>query len=193
MAEPQTRRWTLADLDALDDHDGWIRYEIIDGELYELHAPGNPHQETCARATTRLGTWNERADLGTLLVAPGLIFDDENNTIPDLVWVSHARRAALEQADSKLHGGPELVVEVLSPGVENERRDREIKLALYSRRGVDEYWVLDPAARTVSIYRRGGTALDLIAILTDRDTLTSPLLPGFVAAVIDLFPARRPL
>jgi Uma2 family endonuclease len=191
MAEPQTRRWTLADLEALDDHDGWIRYEIIDGELFELHAPGNLHQWTCARVTTRLGIWDEDTGLGMLLVGPGLIFDDENNTIPDVAWVSHARWRALEQADDKLHGGPELVVEVLSPGAENERRDREIKLGLYGRRGVDEYWVLDPAARTVSIYRRGGAALDLVAVLTERDTLTSPVLPGFSAAVADLFPARR--
>jgi Uma2 family endonuclease len=191
MAEPQVRRWTLADLDTLPDHDGWIRYEIIDGELFESHAAGNQHQETCALTNTELGLWNRRAGLGSVLIGPGLIFSDDNNTIPDVVWVSHARRAALEQADDKLHGGPELVVEVLSPGAENERRDREVKLGLYSRGGVDEYWLLDPAARTVSVvYRRGEAALALVAVLDDAGTLTSPLLPGFSAPVAHLFPTR---
>ena len=37
----------------------------------------------------------------------------------------------------------ELVVEVLSPDGANERRDREVKLKLYSRRGVLEYWIVD--------------------------------------------------
>src|SRR3954468_11524412 len=101
------------------------------------------------------------------------------------IW-SSSISGELEQADNKLHGGRELVVEVLSPGAENERRDREIKLGLYGRRGVDEYWVLDRAACTVGVYRRGGRAPDLVAVLTDRGTLTSPTLPGFSAAVGDL-------
>jgi Uma2 family endonuclease len=190
MAEPRVRRWTLADLETLPDHDGWIRYEIIDGELFELHAAGNEHQETCTLTSFELELWNRQTRLGTVLVGPGLIFSDDNNTIPDLVWVSHARRAALEQADDKLHGGPELVVEVLSPGAENARRDTELKLDLYGRRGVDEYWVLDPPQRTISVYRRGGEALALIGVLDAAATLTSPVLPGFAAPVASLFPAR---
>jgi hypothetical protein len=34
--------------------------------------------------------------------------------------------------------------------------------------------------------------LDLVAMLSERETLASPTLPGFTAAVADLFPARRP-
>jgi Uma2 family endonuclease len=191
MAEPQVRRrWTLADLETLPDHDGWIRYEIIDGELFELHAAGNAHQETCALTGARLVLWNEQEQLGSVLVGPRLIFSNDDNTIPDIVWVSHPRRAALEQADDKLHGGPELVVEVLSPGPENARRDREVKLSLYSRRGVDEYWLLDPETRTVSVYRRQTGMLTLAVVLDEGATLTSPMLPGFAAPVARLFPAR---
>ncbi|SRR5579884_755824 len=190
MAEPTVRRWTLADLDTPPDYDGWVRYEIIDGELFELHAPGNAHQETCTLTGFELELWNRQARLGTVLTGPELIFSDEDNTIPDLVWVSHARRAALEQADDKLHGGPELVVEVLSPGAENERRDREVKLRLYGRRGVDEYWLLDPTARTATVYRRRRDALALVAVLDAAATLTSPTLPGFAASVAAFFPVQ---
>ena len=98
MTEPGVRRWTLADLDTLPDQDSWIRYEIIDGELFESEVAGNQHQETCALTGAELVLWNRQAGLGSVLVGPGLIFSDDNNTIPDLVWVSHARRAALEQA-----------------------------------------------------------------------------------------------
>jgi Uma2 family endonuclease len=190
MAEPGVRRWTLADLETLPDHDGWIRYEIIDGDLYELHAAGNAHQETCGLAGAQLVFWNRQAGLGSVLVGPGLIFSDDDNTIPDVVWVSHGRRAALEQADDKLHGAPELVVEVLSPGVENARRDREIKLRLYGRRDVDEYWLLDPATRTIAVCRRMDDALTLVAELDAAATITSPVLPGFAAPVARLFPAQ---
>jgi Uma2 family endonuclease len=189
MADPRVRRWTLADLDLLPDDGGWTRYEIIDGELFEVHAPGNEHQDVTTRSSFEMFDWNRQTGLGIVLVGPGLIFDDENNTIPDVVWVSHARRAALQQADDKLHGGPELVVEVVSPGPENERRDRVVKLGLYARRGVAEYWVLEPVTHVVSVYRRVADELALVATLGVDATLTSPLLPGFAVPVRRFFPS----
>jgi Uma2 family endonuclease len=80
-----------------------------------------------------------------------------------------------------------LVVEVLSPGGANERRDRDVKLKLYSRRGVLEYWVVDWRPQEIEVYRRKQLALRLIATLYPTDTLTSPLLPGFVCQVATLF------
>ena len=76
-----------------------------------------------------------------------------------------------------------LVVEVLSPGAENERLDRELKLSLYSRQGVREYWIVDWRARTVQVYRRQQTQLELAATLLGEDVLTSPLLPGFACPI----------
>ncbi|HEY7067484.1 MAG TPA: Uma2 family endonuclease [Chloroflexota bacterium] len=190
MAEPQVRRWTLAELETLPDHDGWILYEIIDGELFDLHAAGYDHQETCALTGSALVVWNQQAGLGSVFVGPGLTFSDDDNTIPDVVWVSHARRAALEQADKKLHGAPELVAEVLSPGAENARRDQDVKLRLYGRRGVDEYWLMDPATRMVQVFRLVNGALVLAATLGEAETLASPVLPGFAAVVARLFPAK---
>ena len=83
---------------------------------------------------------------------------------------------------------PELVVEVLSPGSRNERRDRELKLKLYSRQGVREYWIVDWQRREVQVYRREDAALRLVATLASDDTLASPLLPGFACPVADLWP-----
>jgi Uma2 family endonuclease len=87
-----------------------------------------------------------------------------------------------------LRAAPELVVEVLSPGAANERRDREKKLALYSRQGVEEYWIVDWRARAVEVHRREGAALRLAATLRDDDQLTSPLLPGFACPISQLWP-----
>ena len=49
-----------------------------------------------------------------------------------------------------VHGAPDLVVEVLSPAT--ARYDKIIKLSLYQRAGVPEYWVADPVSRSVSVY-----------------------------------------
>ena len=62
-----------------------------------------------------------------------------------------------------------------------------MKLKLYAREGVEEYWILDWRARTVGVYRRAGDLLQPAQTLTDADTLTSPLLPGFAYPVRDLW------
>ena len=78
---------------------------------------------------------------------------------PDVVWVSRERLSSVLAEDGKLHGAPDLVVEVLSPGPVNERRDREAKLKLYSQRGVREYWIVDWRQRKLEAYRRQEAAL----------------------------------
>lgn len=81
----------------------------------------------------------------------------------------------------------ELVVEVLSPGKANERRDREAKLKLYSVQGVHEYWIVNLKDQTVEIYRRQNAVLKLIVTLYQQDELTSPILPGFSCLVSKFF------
>jgi Uma2 family endonuclease len=103
------------------------------------------------------------------------------------MWASHERLAAIQQPDGKFHAAPELMVEVLSPGSTNERRDRDTKLKLYSIYGVLEYWLIDWRTQTVAVYRRREAQLHLVATLTRDDTLTSPVLPDFSVPVAQLF------
>ena len=90
------------------------------------------------------------------------------------------------QDDGKLHFAPDLIVEVLSPGLANQR-DREAKLKLYSRRAVLEYWLVDWSICSVEVYRRHNVHLDLFARLVKGDLLESAMLPGFSTQVDDLF------
>jgi len=70
-------------------------------------------------------------------------FSESDNVIPDVVWASNERLERLLDEAGHLTAAPELVVEVLSPGKKNERRDREAKLKLYSVQGVHEYWIVN--------------------------------------------------
>lgn len=185
-----TTRWTSADLERMPD-DG-NRYEIIDGELYMSTHPHFYHQFVCGKFVHRLETWNEEAGLGEVAIAPGLIFAEDDDVAPDIVWISNSRLAVALQSDGKLHDAPDLVIEVLSPGSVNERRDRDAKLKLYSRRGVSEYWIASWQTRTVDVYRRDGAELKLVGTLGETDTLQSPVLPGFSCPVSVLF-ARIPI
>ena len=173
--------------DLADFPDNGFRYEIIGGELFISKHPHYQHQFTCGKIITFLQTWSLQTKLGQTVYAPGLIFADDDVVAPDVIWISLERRATALREDGQLHQAPELVVEVLSPGSVNERRDRQAKLDLYSRRGVREYWIVDLLARQVEVYRRKRKKLHLVETLHQKDKLESPLLPGFSCQVRDLF------
>ncbi|WP_315791784.1 Uma2 family endonuclease [Fischerella sp. JS2] len=179
-------RWTTTDINLLPENEG-TRYEIIDGELFMTRAPHWKHQRSCGRIFRELDFWSDSSGLGQASITPGVLFSETDNVIPDVVWASHERLAVLLDEAGHLTGAPDLVVEVLSPGVENERRDREAKLKLYASRGVKEYWIADWRLQQVEVYRRENARLTLIATLLDNDELSSPLLPGFSCAVSRFF------
>lgn len=180
-----TLRWTTHDLEFLPD-DG-NQYEIIDGELYVAKQPHLHHQIVCSRIVALLEQWSTQTQAGIAIINPGLIFTEDNAVVPDVVWISYEQLNTALQADGKLHAAPELVVEVLSPGTENVRRDREFKRRLYSRRNAKEYWIVNWQERTLEIYRRQDAELTLIKTLDETNTLETLLLPGFTCKVSELF------
>src|SRR3954447_16471731 len=135
------RRYTSRDLDSLPDIEG-VRYEIIDGELHVSKAPGLEHQYVCIVLGSSLHIWCVSDGRGRVYGGPGLVFAEDDDVIPDVIWITHDRLRIGRDASSHITVGPELAIEVLSPGSANERRDREAKLALYSLRGVNEYWIV---------------------------------------------------
>ncbi len=179
------RRFRSSDLEFFADDTK--RYEIIDGELYVSTAPHGWHQFVAGLLWSWLHAWDEETGAGTAFPAAGVVFGDEDEVIPDVIWVSAQRLPLIFGDDGHLHAAPELVIEVLSPGSKNEQRDREIKLGLYSRRGVREYWMVDWRLRQIEVYRREQAALRLVGTLYEADTLETPLLPGFSRSVRSLF------
>jgi len=177
-------RFTVSDLALLPEDSN--RYEIIDGDLHVSTQPHWRHQFTCDQLIGALRDWGRPTAVGIPISAPGLIFAEDQAVAPDIVWISRERFARVIGKDGKLHAAPDLVIEVLSPGQSSVERDRELKLRLYSRQGVREYWIADWREPAVQVYRRDGAVLQLAATLLAEDTLTSPLLPGFARRVGDL-------
>ena len=179
-------RWTISDLKIFAG-DRVNRYEIIDGELFVTRAPDWKHQEVCINIGSVLKLWSDESGLGKPAVTPGIVFSDSDNVIPDVVWASNKRLERLLDEAGHLTAAPELVVEVLSLGKKNERRDRVAKLKLYSVQGVHEYWIVDLKEQSVEVYRRDRAVLKLVATLYSQDELTSPILSGFSCLVSKFF------
>jgi Uma2 family endonuclease len=177
--------WTSADLELMPENGN--RYEIIDGELFVTRAPHWKHQTTCGRFFAALDMWSIATKSGKTAMGAGVIFGDKDDVIPDVVWVSKEKYESLIDQAGHLLGAPDLAIEVLSAGTENERRDREVKLKLYSSRGVLEYWIADWREKQIQVYRRENGILKLAMTLFESDPLTSPLLPDFSCLLSQIF------
>lgn len=175
---------TIADLDCTPD-DG-NKYELIEGEIYMSRAPSLAHQITLQNFLMALGSYLTNNPIGIVVPGPGVIFDDFNGVIPDIVFFTNERRAEIASGD-RLNGAPDLVVEIISPGAENERRDRVLKRRVYGRFGVKEYWLVDLINRSVEVCRLGEQGLELAATFAGEDEMTSSVLPGFRMKLTDLF------
>ena len=165
---------TIADIDAMPE-DG-NRYEIIEGELFVSRAPSLKHQRVFRKLLVAIATYLDLNPIGEIVPGPGVVFSDFSGVIPDIAYVGNERLKEIARGE-RLTGAPDLIVEILSPGAENERRDKHAKRQLYRKYGVTEYWVVDPAKLTVEVYRT--SKLKLVATLHAEDELVTALLPGF--------------
>jgi Uma2 family endonuclease len=74
----------------------------------------------------------------------------------DVAFVSRERWIAVGD-DDDLYGSPELVIEVLSPS--NTRAEMREKAGLCLSAGAEEFWVVHPKRRTVTVMHRDGRTL----------------------------------
>jgi Uma2 family endonuclease len=185
MAGTEARRYTYADLQQFPEGEG-TRYEIIDGELFVTPSPNRAHQRLVLRLATALNSFVEAHTAGEVYVAPfDVLFNELNVVIPDVLFVSAARLDAIER--NGVHGAPDLVIEVLSPGT--RRVDLTRKKVLYEQRGAEEYWLVDPEARTLTIMRRaqGGFAEPDVYAAGGGRQVSTALLPEFAIDLDALF------
>ena len=176
---------TIADWDAMPAEDGY-RYEIIEGELFVSCSPGLTHQMVLTNLIFLMGSFVKANPIGTVVGGVGVILSNFSGVIPDLVFFRREQRDTIVK-DDRLHGPPALVIEVLSPGSTNVRRDRVAKLQLYAKHGVPEYWIIDPRIMTLERYVDQGSSLTLLETLRYEDSLSTTVLPGFSCPMSDIF------
>ena len=164
--------------------DGDERYELIDGELIMVGAPNFAHQRVIILLGSGMHIFVDERDLGWVLSAPfDVLLSDTDVVQPDLLFVSKEREEIATPA--YIRGAPDLVVEILSPS--STSRDWRDKFELYSKHGVKEYWIVDPANRVVWLMLLRGGALEIAGTYGIGDTVSSTVLAGFSVKVDDIF------
>ena len=152
------------------------RYELLDGMLVMEPAPLTTHQYVLGNLHHAVRSFLDEHNLGEVYISPtDVVLSDTNVMQPDLLFVS-AERAHIVTREN-IQGAPELVVEVLSPST--AERDKTLKLDLYARHGVKEYWLVDPNAKTVMVLLLGEHGFEAVGTYEEGQTLTSPTLAGF--------------
>ena len=178
------RKWTYRDYCAIPE-DG-RRHEILDGEHFMSPSPGVRHQRLSRRLYDALSAWLKQGKEGELFYAPlDVVLSDFDVVQPDVIWLSETSQAYLTEAN--VQGPPDLVVEILSPS--SRRQDQSIKLDLYQRFGVREYWLVDPEVAEVRCWSLVGERFGRPRLFeaSRGDAMSSPLLPGFTLPLPEFF------
>jgi Uma2 family endonuclease len=179
---PPQGAWTYADYARLPDNSH--HYEIIDGVLYMTPSPGAAHQSAISLFVFYLVQHVQFAGLGRVFTAP---FDVElgphDTTQPDIIVVLNANLGIV--TDRRIVGTPDLIVEISSPGT--AAYDRGEKQATYQRAGVAEYWVADPASRTIEVLFLGAGGYQSQGVRHGAQTLPSRTVPRLPVLVEQFF------
>ncbi|MBM4040131.1 MAG: Uma2 family endonuclease [Planctomycetes bacterium] len=174
---------TAEELLAMPD-DGF-HYELVEGEIRKMSPAGIVHGLVAGQLDRLLGQHVFLNKLGATLTAEPsfrLSRDPDTVRVPDIAFIRRDRLRRRDPREACWPGAPDLAVEVLSPSDTPSEVDE--KVAVWLDAGAAMVWVVNPTARSVTIYR---TPTD-IHTLTQQDELDGQdVVPGFRCRVSEIF------
>lgn len=119
-----------------------VRGEYIDGYLVMAPSPNQVHQRVCLALASIL---NAAVGAGYRTIVGWSWHPGRDEFIPDVMVYPETDELV------RFTGTPLLCVEVLSS---NRAYDLVVRATKYASYGVDRYWVVDPARRTMDVFVR---------------------------------------
>ncbi|NER32905.1 MAG: Uma2 family endonuclease [Oscillatoria sp. SIO1A7] len=99
--------------------------------------------------------------------------------VPDFMVLTEELAQAMEGASRSIvmldMPSPQLVVEVVSPGRQNEERDYSDKRSQYQARGIPEYWIVDSIQQQITVLTLVAGLYEEAVFVGDA-AIASPLL-----------------
>lgn len=157
--------------------------DLIEG-VFVMASPATvEHEDVQMFIATTLRNYVSSLRLGSVLGSNAAYrLNNDNVYQPDVSFLSNARLHLAGEV--YIHGAPDLAVEVISPS--SRQYDTVEKRINYGRFGVQEYWLVDPIGRSVTVYEQ--TQGQLIPVQSEEGVLRSMRLPGFWLQLDWIFP-----
>jgi Uma2 family endonuclease len=126
--------------------------QLIDKTLFISPSPISKHQRVLNKINYELLKVLDNSNYGEVFIAPFDVYLDEHSNAvqPDIIVVLDNNKNIIDP-EGHIHGVPDLLVEILSPG--NKDFDLIKKKDLYERFGVKEYWIVDPDTKLALCYQ----------------------------------------
>ncbi len=162
-------------------------YELINGEIVKKSSPSLRHQETSQNINFEMLKFVRTKKMGKVFTAPTDVYlDDYTHLIPDLFFVSKKNKNILDYGgEGIVRGAPDLIVEILSPS--STLKDRFDKKNIYEKRGVREYWIVDPNNKTIEIYENKKGVYEPFSFAAGEGKVASKVLKGLELEVKGIF------
>ena len=163
------------------------RLELVDGEIIVSPSPVPEHSNVIFQLGYILLNHIKERDLGELFGDVDTILDEYNVRRPDIIYFSHDRAHLV--GDKAMEGPPDLAVEVVSPG--SVVVDREQKFDEYRKAGVLNYWIVDPAKRSIDGFTLKGRRFVATGHAEGDQSIALPPFPDLKIKLSDLWRKRR--
>lgn len=170
------------------------RFELIDGELFEVAPEAEPNNwiARCLMFSLAMsGNISPRLVVthSVELQVPVLRATDSANRYPDLI-VLQPEHLSLTQKRLTITlemPPPQMVAEVMSPGKRNRERDLVFKRDQYAARGIPEYWILDPENQSITVLQLQEANYVEVGSFRGNDSIISSAFPELRLAAEQMF------
>ncbi len=126
------------------------REELINGEVVMMAPASTNHTFTSGNIYYLFAHYLRGKKCTPISDGTTVFLTDTDHFVPDFMVVCDPSKIKV----NGVHGAPDLVAEVLSPGT--ARNDRFIKKDAYEKCGVREYWIVNPIDKSVEVYLNNG-------------------------------------
>jgi Uma2 family endonuclease len=178
----RSKEWTVGDFLQLGEMS--TPCELINGDLIMSPAPTPLHQTVSSNLNDLLkAEAKKRGD--TVLYAPIDVFIDNKNVFqPDLIYITRQRGDIISLRG--VEGAPDIIIEIVSPS--SVFIDRNKKKRAYQNAGTREFWLVDPANKTLEIYLHDQADHDTPHLyLVEQGVVKSTVLPDLAFDLSSIF------
>lgn len=185
---PPQGYWTEGEYLRLTDSTNWL-VELTDGYIEVLAMPTEMHQLILLHLIDVMRSFVRPRKAGMVLMAPLRVrIRSGKFREPDLVFM---RAANAHRRAKKYWESADLVMEIVSPEPESERRDYDEKKLDYAEGGIPEYWIIDPQQEKITVLTLEGGSYGVHGEFKPGEEASSVLLDGFAIDVQSVFEAGK--